>query len=129
MFLKYLTGFILVLLLSCSDDDQSKLLSFDELCTYTPKSEITTECEGEFLIHITDKEAQMRYSEKLGYYVRFSIQGSYDCEIIGVICQGVYEDSIGSTVRVSADVHQYATDALPMVAGVTKVSLNRFTIK
>src|SRR5690606_39592822 len=98
--MKYLLGLFLLLLLSCRDDDQNhQRLSLEELCAYTPRAENSKDCVGEFLLHIKDKEGEVRYSDQLGYYLNFSMEKTYDCEIIGVICQDIKEDRVG--VRVS----------------------------
>lgn len=128
--MKYLLCFFLLIFLSCSDDDNKhEILSFEELCSYIPSAQSTENCDGAFLVHIREKQGKMDYSDELGYYyVRLSVENTYDCSILGIICQGDYANLVGSEVRVSADIHEYALDHQAAIAGQILVSLMRVTI-
>jgi len=115
--------------LSYSDDDNKhEILCFEELCSYIPSAQSTENCNGAFLVHIREKQGKMDYSDELGYFVRLSLENTYDCSILGIICQGDYASLVGSEVRVSADIHEYALDHQAAIGGQILVSLMGVTI-
>lgn len=117
-----------LIFLACSDDDKEHQLSFEALCDYSFSGKTGKICSGDFLLHCNSKTGDMRHSEELGYHVVFSIQKSFDCTILGVICKGDYSDFVGSTVNVTADIHEYTPNSQPSVGGQKIVSLNNLSI-
>lgn len=112
-----------LLLLSCSDDDDGNELSFEDLCNYTPSNTIGENCSGDFLLHINSKAGEMKHSEELGYYVSFSVDKTFDCIITGIVCKGDYADFVGTTINVTADIHQSTITIQPLVGGQKMVTL------
>lgn len=106
--MKYYLYLLVLILVSCTDDDQEReLISFDELYGYTSSGATSEICNGTFLLHIKNQQGEMKYSDEFGYYVSFSTENTFDCAILGIVCQGDYNDFVGSIVSVTADIHQY----------------------
>lgn len=106
--MKYFLLLFVLVFISCSEDDtKGELISFDELCSYTSSNLITETCSGAEVLHIKDRKGKMEYSDEFGYYVNFSVEMTYDCAILGIVCEGDYKAFVGSIVSVTADIHEY----------------------
>lgn len=117
-----------LIFLSCSDDDNEQQLSLENLCDYSFSGKTGKNCSGDFLLHIASKAGDMKHSEELGYYVAFSINKTFDCTVLGVICSGDYSDFVGSTVHVTADIHEYTLNPQSSVGGQKFIALNNLSL-
>jgi len=117
-----------LIFLGCSANENEQQLSLENLCDYSFSNTTGKNCSSDFLLHINSKTGDMKHSEELGYHVVFTINKSYDCTILGVICKGDYSDFVGSTVNLTADIHEYTHNSQPSVGGQKIVSLNNLSI-
>lgn len=116
--------------------DQDKYLLFkpasiNDLCSLQSELDNTeNECLGEFLFHIKNVSGKMKFSETLGYYVQIQTQGTYDCSILGIVCDDKdVRELEGSTLSFSADFHNYGLNYSPPIGGQKVFSLNNLTFK
>ncbi len=81
-------------------------------------------CSGDFYLHFQEEQADFKYSEDLGYYLVFKVTGTYDCSVLGVVCDGDnLEEYLDKSVLVSGDLHSYNRDFAPPVGGLKIYSL------
>lgn len=69
--MRYLGCTFLLFCFSCSDDndDKSRILSIEALCSSAISGNIGENCTGDFLVHINNKDGVMNYSEELGLMI------------------------------------------------------------
>ena len=116
-------------------DSEKNLLfrpaSINDLCTFENTLENSgKECLGEFLYRMKDFPGQIKFSETLGYYVQIQTQGTYDCSILGIVCDDKdVRELVGSTLSFSADLHNSGLNYSPPIGGQKVFSLNNLTFK
>lgn len=108
-------------------DDKSMTIA--TLCNLNPRpSSDLDKCSGDFYLHIQEEQADLKFSENLGYYLVFKVTGTYDCSIWAVICEGNnLDDFLNKSVLVSGDLHSYNRDFAPPIGGLKLYSIENLT--
>ncbi len=133
--MRYLTLLYSVIFLSMNascqvfQEKEDKSMTIGSLCNLEPRpSGDLDKCSGDFYLHFQEEQADLKYSESLGYYLVFKVTETYDCSVLGVVCEGGNLDEyLGKSVLVSGDLHSYNRDFEPAVGGLKIYSLENLT--
>lgn len=120
---------LFLLFCSCADDDNQPELALEDLCDSSVSNPIGDQCSGDFLLAISQRTGALKHSQNLGYYIQFSIEGTYDCLIVGILCSGEFDDYVDSKVSISGDVHEFEASIEPLVGGQKIVALRHVKIE
>ncbi len=121
----------LVMNASCQviQEENDKSLTIAKLCDLSPMpSGDLDKCSGDFHLYFQSEQANLKHSEDLGYYLVFKVSGTYDCSILGVLCEGDNLDEyLNKSVLVSGNLHSYNGDFAPPIGGLKIYSIENLT--
>jgi hypothetical protein len=107
---------------ACNQNKEVQISDMEKLCDYAQKniSDASSKdnCKlNEFILQLTKQSGVISFSSSLNSYtVRSSVNGAYDCVIIGILCNQ-YKQFEGKTVEYSAKVYAYKGSYKPAVGG------------
>ncbi len=124
-----LIAFIIICAQSCNENEiNAELIN---LCNLeSSESLLDHPCDGDLLLSINKVEGTMKYSHDIGFYLQFSVEGSYDCSFIAKICDenAEYMNLVNSKVLFSADVHEYSANYDPQIGGLKQVAISNLMV-
>jgi hypothetical protein len=126
--MKKIIFIVLIYLFGCEYKDIHYDLAV--LCSYQNKSGAvsTKACiSSEFIVQLSNVQGKVFYNNTLkSYCIVTSVDRTYDCELIGVLCDD-YSAIEGKTVVYSAKFYSYQGSFKPPIGGQKVFVLNNFT--
>jgi hypothetical protein len=124
--------FIGLFCFACQQNKEIQVTDMEKLCDYAIKniSDASTKdnCNlNEFILQLNKQTGIIAFNTSLNSYsVRSSVNGTYDCVIIGILCDQ-FKQFEGKTVEYSAKVHAYKGSYKAPVGGEAIFVFSNFT--